>query len=115
MKKLFLLTNVLNLFIGIILFINTYIIYEVNINIVLTFIGIIIFEVTMFVSYVYGNKKIYFVDYLINSLYYIFIIGYISFMLYYQSNNIEVLSLVYYSRFLFIPHFIYAVIMNVKM
>lgn len=115
MKKLFYLTNIFNLFFGILLYINTYIIYEVNLNIVLSFVGLIIFEITMFISCFFKSKSLSFIDYLINAFYFIFVIGYLIFMLSYQNSNMEVFSLVYHSKFLFIPHFLYAIIVNTRM
>ncbi len=112
MKKLLYLADIFNLFFGILLYVNTYIIYEVNLNILLSFIGIIIFEVSMLISYLNRFKVISFIDYFINAVYFIFIISYLFFILIYQNNNMEVLSLVYYSKFLFIPHFLYAIIAN---
>ena len=88
MKKLFYLTNICNLFLGILLFISTYIIYEVNINTILLFIGVIIFEIAMFIVYIKSEKEVKVIDYLINSCYFIFVIFYLLFILYYQYNNI---------------------------
>lgn len=111
MKKLFYLTNICNLFLGILLFISTYIIYDVNINTILLFIGVIIFEISMFIVYLKCEKEITVIDYLINSCYFIFVIFYLLFIIYYQYNNSSSLNIVYFSKILFIPHFIYAVVM----
>ena len=111
MKKLFYLTNICNLFLWILLFISTYIIYEVNINTILLFIGVIIFEISMFIVYLKCEKEITVIDYLINSCYFIFVIFYLLFIIFYQYNNSSSLNIVYFSKILFIPHFIYAVVM----
>lgn len=109
MKKLFYLTNLCNLLLGILLFISTYFVYGVNFNIIVLFIGVFIFEVTMFINYYFRERKVVLLDYIINSCYFIFVIFYLIFILYYQHNNTGSLNMVYFSKILFIPHFLYAI------
>lgn len=109
MKKLYYLTNVFNLIFGLFLFINTYMLYDFNINIVLTFIGLIMFEASIFISYFKEKENLSFVDYFMLSFYFIFVISFMLFMLIYQKYNNTNLNMIYYSKVLFIPHFLYAI------
>lgn len=108
MKKLYYLTNVFNLIFGLFLFINTYLLYDASINMKLTFIGLIIFEISIFMSYFKIKENLSFIDYFMTSFYFIFVICFMLFMLIYQKYNNTNLNIVYYSKLLFIPHFLYA-------
>lgn len=112
MKKIFYLANISNLLFGLILFVNTYLIYEVSVNNVLLFIGVILFEVAMFFKYLIKSGDVAKEEYIVSSLYFIFMIFYLIFMLSYQSTNSGSLNIVYFSKILFIPHFLYAIFIS---
>lgn len=110
MKKLYYLGNYFNLIFGIFLFINTYLLYSIDLNVMLMFIGLLVFEIIMGVSYIKKSNTPKLIDYVGMSVYFVFIISSILFMLVYQARFNTNLNMVYFSKVLFIPHFLYAII-----
>lgn len=108
MKKLNFILYIFNILFGLMLFINCYFIYNYSpFNIVL-FIALVIFEASTFILYIKRVKKYELIDYVVNTGYYLFLILYMIFMMIYQQNYDFNYNMMYFSNFLFIPHFLFS-------
>lgn len=108
MKKLNFLLYVFNFLFGLILFINCYFMYNYSSSSIILFILLIMFELLTLVLYVRNNKKYELTDYIVNTVYYLFLILYMVFMMFYQRSYDFNYNMMYFSKYLFIPHILYS-------
>lgn len=108
MKKLLSLLYVFNILFGLLLFINCYFIYNYIPANIIMFIILIIFEVLTLILYIKNHKEYKLIDYIVNTGYYLFLIIYLVFMMFYQQNYDFNYNMIYFSKLLFIPHFLYS-------
>lgn len=113
MKKLSFLLYVFNILFGLILFINCYFIYNYSSINVVMFIALVIFEISTLILYIKSKRKYEVIDYIVNTGYYLFLIMYLIFMMFYQQNYDFNYNMMYFSKYLFIPHFLFS-LFNLK-
>lgn len=108
MKKLNFLLYIFNLLFGIVLFINCYFLYNYSPHNVILFIALVIFEISTLVLYIKNNKRYELMDYIVNVGYYSFLILYLAFIMYYQHSYDFNYNMMYFSKLLFVPHFLFS-------
>ena len=113
MKKINIVLILINILCGLLIFSNYFFIFNFsNISIPLALV-ISIFYLIVSIIFIKQNKKLEKIDIITNSIYYIFLIFMLIFSVIYQANNNETFNMMYFTKFLIIPHLI-MILYNIK-
>ena len=114
MKKINIVLFLINILCGLLIFSNYFFIFNFsNISIPLALV-ISIFYLIVSIIFIKQNKKLEKIDIITNSIYYIFLIFMLIFSVIYQANNNETFNMMYFTKFLIIPHLLLIFINLVK-
>lgn len=114
MKKINIVLFLINILCGLLIFSNYFFIFNFsNISIPLALV-ISIFYLIVSIIFIKQNKKLEKIDIITNSIYYIFLIFMLIFSIIYQANNNETFNMMYFTKFLIIPHLLLIFINLVK-
>lgn len=114
MKKIIPLFFILNILCGLITLINYAFLYKYSSMSIPTLIIFIIFYITSFITYFKKKESINNLDLIITTIYIIFMAIILVFSILYQNNNGETYNMMYFTKFLLIPHILYIIINLVK-
>ena len=110
MKKIYNIFYILNIICGLLIFINYFYVFNYNnLSIILTIL-LLMFYIFSTIRYFKIKENIKKIDIIIFGIYIIFFISMLIFSVIYQINNPDTFNLMYYSKYLIIPHIL--VIMN---
>lgn len=114
MKKIYNIFYIINIICGLLIFINYfYIFYYNNLSILLTIL-LLIFYVISITKYLKINQEIQLIDIVFLIIYIVFLMFILIFSTIYQINNPETFNLMYYSKYLIIPHILIIINSNIK-
>lgn len=106
MKRISIILHLLNILIGIMIYSNYFFVFNYNSYSIPLFIPILIFYIVMSIIYFKNNNTFDKTDILFNSIYYLFILSLFIFSMIYQVNNSYTFNLIYFTKFMIIPHII---------
>lgn len=108
MKRLSYLFIFINILFGIILSVDYLFIFkDANVLSIIGFVSLLVIYLIYLIYYFKKKKSFIRKDYIISSVYYLFLILYFVFSIKFQNNNQETFSMMYYTKMIFIPHFLY--------
>lgn len=107
MKKINIILLLLNILIGIMIFCNYFFIFNFQSYSIPLFILLLVFYTIMLLLYFKTDKKMKVVDIIFSSLYYLFIISIFIFSMIYQVNNYNTFNLLYFTKYMVVPHLLY--------
>lgn len=114
MKKIIPLFYILNIICGLVTLINYEFLYKYNSFSIPTLIIFLIFYSISIFIYIKNKKNIDNLDLIITSIYIIFIGIILTFSIIYQSNNVETYNMMYFTKFLILPHITYIIYNIIK-
>lgn len=106
MKKLYHLFFILNILCSLMTFVNILFLSDYSELSIPLMIGVAIFYITMLVIY-FKNIESVDKDILTLSIFAIFLIIYIVFMIHYQGNNSRTYNMLYFSKLIILPSIVY--------
>ena len=106
MKKINVILYLLNILIGIMIFTNYFFIFNPNKYSIILFILLMLFYIVILFLYFKSKKEMDKTDIIFNSLFYIFMITLFIFSMIYQVNNNLTYNLIYFTKYMIIPHLI---------
>lgn len=110
MKKGFTALFLLNIILGIMIFVSYNFIFSgISSESIILFIGLILIYIISIVIYFKRKKEITLYDMIISSIYYLFLIVYFVFSIKYQNNNSDTFNMMYLSSLINVLHFIYLI------
>lgn len=109
MKKIIPLFFILNILCGLATLINYEILYKFNSYSILTIIVFLIFYGISIFIYFKNKNEISNIDLIITSIYIIFAGFILIFSIIYQNNNEETYNMMYFTKFLILPHITYII------
>lgn len=114
MKKIIPLFYVLNILCGLLSIINYELLYKYTSTSILILIGFIIFYIVALVIYFKNKNEISNLDLVVTSIYIIFMGCLLVFSILYQNGNSENYNMMYFTKFLLLPHLIYIIFNLIK-
>lgn len=114
MKKIIPLFFILNILCGLATLINYELLYKYSSMSIPIIILFIIFYITSIIIYFKKKEDINNLDLIITTIYIIFMAIILVFSILYQNNNGETYNMMYFTKFLLIPHILYIIINLIK-
>lgn len=109
MKKVYHIFFILNILFSISIIVNILFLASYNTYSIPIMIGVIIFYLGIIITYFKKNIDIKREDFIVLSLYAIFLIFYIVYIINYQSNNSTTYNMLYFSKIILLPSLIYSI------
>ena len=104
MKKLNIILYLFNILIGIMIFVNYFFIFNFNGVSIPLFILLILFYIVVLILFFKRDKTMNKLDIITYSLFYTFIIFIFIFSMIYQVNNNATYNLLYFTKYMILPH-----------
>lgn len=114
MKRIIPLFYILNILCGFISLINYEILYKYTSVSIPILVGFVFFYVVAIIMYFKNKKEISSLDIIVTSIYIIFMGMVLIFSIIYQNNNSETYNMMYFTKFLLIPHLLYILFNTIK-
>lgn len=114
MKKIYNIFYIINIICGLLIFINYFYIFNYNDLSILLTILLLMFYTISTIRYFKLNQEIQLIDVVFLIIYILFLMFILLFSTIYQINNPETFNLMYYSKYLIIPHLLIIINSNIK-
>ena len=114
MKKIYNIFYIINIICGLLIFINYFYIFNYNDLSILLTIALSAFYIFSTISFFKSKNEIDKIDVISAIIYIIFLTFILIFSVIYQINNPETFNLMYYSKYLIIPHLLIIINSNIK-
>lgn len=114
MKKIIPIFYILNILCGLLSIINYELLYKYSDTSILILIGFIIFYIVSLIIYFKNKNEISNLDLVVTSIYILFMAGVLVFSILYQNSNSENYNMMYFTKFLLLPHLIYIIFNLIK-
>ena len=114
MKKIIPIFYILNILCGLSSIINYELFYRYNDTSIPILIGFIIFYIVALIIYFKNKNEISNLDLIVTSMYIVFMSGVLVFSILYQNSNSENYNMMYFTKFLLLPHITYIIFNLIK-
>lgn len=114
MKKIIPIFYILNILCGLTTIINYEILYKFNSSSIPLLVGFLIFYIIAIILYFKNKNEISKLDFIVTSIYIIFIATVLLFSILYQNNHGENYNMMYFTKLLLMPHILYIIYNLIK-